>query len=166
MLATHFQTLARYNDWANRTVYDATALLSEAECCKNRPAAYFGSILKTLNHLLVVDNLWFPRLNGISRSDLKLDQVLHDDLTELRAAREAEDARIVAQVDAIGEAALAADCTYNDSKGNPWTMPVWQMLATVFNHQTHHRGQVHALLKDAGAEPPSLDLPVYLRSVK
>ncbi len=165
MLATQFQTLAGYNAWANRTVYDAAALLSGAECRKDRAAAYFGSILKTLNHLLVVDYLWFPRLNGISPSDLKLDQVLHDDLVELRVAREAEDARIVAQVDALGEAALAADCAFRDTRGKPWTMPVWQILATVFNHETHHRGQVHALLKDAGAEPPSLDLPVYLRSI-
>ena len=109
----------------------------------------WGSILKTLNHLLVVDYLWFPRLNGISPSALKLDQVLHDDLAELRRVREMEDARIIAQVDAINEAALAADCTFRDSKGKPWTMPVWQILTTVFNHQTHHRGQVHALLKDA-----------------
>jgi uncharacterized damage-inducible protein DinB len=164
MLATQFQTLARYNAWANRALYDAAGNLSDAECQKDRGAAYFGSILKTLNHLLVVDRLWFPRLKGISPSNVRLDQILHDDLGELRAAREAEDARIVAQVDAMGEAALAADCAFRDTKGKPWTMPAWQILATVFNHETHHRGQVHALLKDAGTEPPSLDLPVYLRS--
>ncbi len=163
MLAANFAMLARYNAWANRALYDAAEGLGAAACREARPAAYFGSILGTLNHLLVVDYLWYPRLNGISRSDLKLDQVLHDTLVALRAAREAEDARIIEQVEAIDEAALAADCTFRDSKGNPWTMPVWQILATVFNHQTHHRGQVHGLIKDAGAEPPSLDIPVYLR---
>lgn len=164
MLSTQFQTLARYNAWANRALYDAAGSLSDAECRKLRSAAYFDSILNTLNHLLVVDRLWFPRLNGNSPSGAKLDQILHDELAELRAARETEDAGIIAQVDALDEAALAADCAFSDTKGKPWSMPVWQILATVFNHQTHHRGQVHALLKDAGVEPPSLDLPVYLRS--
>ena len=114
----------------------------------------------------MVDYLWFPRLNGISRTDLKLDQMLFKDLAELRAAREAEDARIIAQVGAMDEAGLAASCAFKDSKGNPWTMPAWQILATVFNHQTHHRGQAHALIKEAGAEPPSLDLPVYVRTLE
>jgi len=165
MVTQYFSTLARYNDWANRTVYDAAALISGAECRKNRSAAYFGSILKTLNHLLVVDRLWFPRLNGISPNNLKLDQVLYDDLSALRNAREAEDTGIIAQVETMGAADLAADCDFLDTKGRSWTMPAWQILTTVFNHETHHRGQVHALLTDAGTEPPSLDLPVYLRTV-
>ncbi len=163
MLAENFAMLARYNAWANRTLYDAAEALGEAECSKARPAAFFGSILGTLNHLLVVDYLWFPRLQGISRSDLKLDQVLHADLKALRAARTTEDARIISQVDAIDPKTLAEDCAFKDTKGRPWAMPVWQILATVFNHQTHHRGQAHALLKAAGAEPPPLDIPVYLR---
>jgi len=166
MLATHFQTLARFNAWANRTIYDAAEALGETEYRKERPAAYFGSILKTLNHLLIVDYLWFARLDGVSRTDLKLDQVLHDDFAALRLAREAEDARIIAQVDGIDELRLAEDHAFKDSRGNSWTLPAWQMLATVFNHQTHHRGQVHALIKEAGAEPPPLDIPVYLRSLK
>ncbi len=164
MPTEHYRTLARYNAWANRTLYDAAGRLSSAECAKARSAAYFGSILNTLNHLLVVDYLWFARLKGTSRSDLKLDGVLHHDLAELRAAREAEDAGILALVETLDEAALAANCAFNDTKGKAWSMPVWQILATVFNHETHHRGQVHALLKDAGEEPPALDLPVYLRA--
>ena len=165
MLPTQANLFAGYNAWANRTLYDAAQGLGEAACRETRPAAYFGSILGTLNHVLVTDYLWFPRLNGISRSDLKLNQVLFDDLAELRAAREAEDARIIDQVGAMDETSLAANCAFRDSRGNPWTMPAWQILATVFNHQTHHRGQAHALIKEAGAEPPSLDLPVYVRTL-
>lgn len=166
MLAANFAMLARYNAWANRVLYDAAGELGEAKCREQHAAGFFKSILGTLNHLLVVDYMWFPRLEGVSRSDLTLDQTLHDNLTELRAAREAEDARIIAQVGAIDDAALANDCSFKDSKGNPWTMPAWQVLATVFNHETHHRGQAHALIKAAGGEPPSLDIPVYLRSLK
>ena len=165
MNTTQAKLFAGYNAWANRTLFDAAEALGEAACRKPSAAAYFGSILGTLNHLLVVDYLWFPRLEGVSRSDLRLDQVLFDDLAALRKAREAEDARIVAQVAALDEADFAAECAFRDSKGNPWSMPTWQILTTVFNHQTHHRGQAHALIKEAGAEPPSLDIPVYLRSL-
>ena len=165
MHPTQANLFTGYNAWANRTLYDAAQDLGETACRETRPAAYFGSILGTLNHILVTDYLWFPRLNGISRTDLKLNQTLFDDLPSLRAAREAEDARIIAQVGGLDEAGLAASCAFKDSRGNPWTMPAWQILATVFNHQTHHRGQAHALIKEAGAEPPSLDLPVYVRSL-
>ena len=164
MHLTQAKLFAGYNAWANRTLFDVVQDLGEAACRETRPAAFFGSILGTLNHLLVVDYLWFPRLDGVSRTDLKLNQVLFDDLAELRAAREAEDARIIAQVGAMDETSLAASCAFKDSRGNPWTMPLRTMLATIFNHQTHHRGQVHALLKDAGLTPPSLDLPVFLRA--
>ena len=165
MHPTQANLFAGYNAWANRTLFDVVQDIGEAACRETRPAAFFGSILGTLNHLLVVDYLWFPRLNGVSRTDLKLNQILFEDLAELRAAREAEDARIIAQVGAMDEASLAANCDFKDGRGNPWTMPAWQILATVFNHQTHHRGQAHALIKEAGAEPPSLDLPVYVRTL-
>ena len=166
MLAANYAMLARFNAWANKAIYKAAEDLGETKRRAPQPAAYFGSILGTLNHQLIVDYMWFPRLEGVSRTDLKLNQTLHENFDELRAAREAEDARIIKQVDAIDEAKLATDCTFKDSKGNPWTMATWQILSTVFNHQTHHRGQVHALIKASGAEPPALDIPVYLRSLK
>ena len=165
MSPIHYQTMARYNAWANGQVFDAAARLPDDAYRAARPAAYFGSLHGTLNHVLVVDLLWFARLDGSRVGPLRLDQILHDDLAALRAARAGEDARIVALVDALDEEALAKERDFKDTRGDSRSMPVWQILATVFNHQTHHRGQAHALLKDAGLEPPSLDLPVYLRSV-
>ncbi|MFQ5776219.1 MAG: DinB family protein [Kiloniellaceae bacterium] len=164
MLHEHFRTMARYNAWANGEVYDAASGLPEAEYKRERPAAFFGSIHATLNHLLVVDRLWFGRVEGVDPGPLRLDQILNDDFDALRAARAAEDRRIIDLVEGLDEDALAGDRTFKDTKGNLWTMPLRTMLATVFNHQTHHRGQVHALLKEAGVAPPPLDLPVYLRA--
>lgn len=166
MLAAHYQLMAQFNAWVNRTIYDATAALGDAECRKTRPEAYFGSIHNTLNHLLVVDRLWFTRIEGKPPPALKLNQILYDDAGELRAARAQEDARIVALVDGFAEDDLATSITYKDTFGKPWTMLRWHMLSTVFNHQTHHRGQIHAMIKEAGAEPPPMDVPVYLRSLK
>ena len=161
MLHDHFRTLARFNAWANTKIYDAVGALPVGECEKMRPAAYFGSIHGSLNHLLVVDRLWFGRVEGVDRGITSLDQILHDGFDELQRAREAEDTRIIALVDGLEEAALGADLSYSSLAGDPYAMPLRIVLAAVFNHQTHHRGQVHALLKEAGAEPPALDIPVY-----
>jgi uncharacterized damage-inducible protein DinB len=92
----------------------------------------------------------------------RLDEILYDDFTGLRAAREAEDERIVALLQGMDEADLATDRRFAlISEPGERVMGVHLMLTTVFNHQTHHRGQVHAMLKDAGVEPPGLDIVLY-----
>ncbi len=84
----------------------------------------------------------------------------------LRAAREAEDERIVGLVRGMAEADLTQDCRFTlISEPGERVMQPQVMLSTVFNHQTHHRGQVHAMLKEAGAEPPRLDLINYPEAV-
>ncbi len=161
MLHDHFRTMARFNAWANARVYDAVGALPEGEYLKARSAAYFGSIHGTLNHLLATDRVWVGRVEGVDRGITALDQILCDDLAALRTARETEDERIITLVDGLDEIALAGDLSYRSIVGGTLTLPLRVALAAVFNHQTHHRGQVHALIKDAGAEPPALDIPVY-----
>ena len=162
MLQDHFRMMGRFNAWANRRVYEAAAALGDGDYRKTRPAAFFGSIHGTLNHLLVVDHLWFGRIEGTDPGITGLDQILHDDLAGLRAAREVEDARIVGLIDAMSEDELEREVSFKLKTGASVTMPVRHMLATVLNHQTHHRGQVHALLKEAGVPPPPLDIVYYL----
>ncbi|MDX1422166.1 MAG: DinB family protein [Kiloniellales bacterium] len=159
----HFRMLAGFNRWANDRVYDAAAALGDADYHKTRACAFFGSIHGTLNHLLVVDRLWFGRLAGSVPPIASLDETLYDDFAGLRAAREAEDARIIAQVGNLEEADLSRDCRFTllSQPGAEKVMKPSLMLATVFNHQTHHRGQVHAMLKEAGVEPPGLDIILY-----
>jgi uncharacterized damage-inducible protein DinB len=163
MSTDHFNLLAGFNAWANHTLFAAAAALPEAEYRKTRSAAYFGSIHGTLNHNLVVDRLWFGRMEGVDPGVSSLDQIVYDDLDSLRAARAAEDARIIETVERLDEASLTREYDYTDTQGRPWRMRVDHTLATVFNHQTHHRGQVHALIKEAGAEPPALDIIMCLR---
>jgi uncharacterized damage-inducible protein DinB len=159
----HFRMLAGFNRWANGRVYDAAGTLGDTEYHKTRACAFFGSIHGTLNHLLVVDRLWFGRLAGSVPPIASLDEILYDDFAGLRAAREAEDARIIAQVRDLEEPDLSRDCRFTllSQPGEEKVMKPSLMLATVFNHQTHHRGQVHAMLKEAGAEPPGLDIILY-----
>ena len=163
MLTDHFRMLARYNAWANRRIYDAAAALPEADYRRPRPCAFFTSIHGTLNHLLVVDRLWLARIGRVNHGIEGLDQVLHDDLAALRRAQGTSDARMIELVDGLGEADLAGERRYTMLSA-PGTncSPVQHILATLFNHQTHHRGQVHAMLKETPVPPPPLDIIDFL----
>jgi uncharacterized damage-inducible protein DinB len=164
MTPDHFRTLARYNQWANRRLYGACAQLDDAEYRKRRPA-FFGSIHGTLNHLLVGDRVWLGRIEHVPSGIERLDQILYDDFAALRAAREAEDRRIIALVDRLDAAALAETLDYANMAGTPQRTRLDWVLTHVFNHETHHRGQAHGLLSQTAVAPPPLDLIFYLREV-
>ncbi|CAN5552362.1 DinB family protein [soil metagenome] len=159
-----FQMFAGYNAWANHRLHAACAQLVEADYKAER-GAFFGSIHGALNHLMVTDRLWLARLRGEALPPHGLDAVIFDDLATLREARTHEDAALSAQVAGLTDAQLAADFRWTrTSDGAVVVQPMWAMLAHVFNHQTHHRGQVHGLLSQAGIDPPSLDLPVFQKA--
>ncbi len=163
MLTDHFRMLTRYNAWANRRVYDAAAALPEADYRRPRPCAFFTSIHGTLNHLLVVDRLWLARIEGAIHGIESLDQILHDDLAALRRAQAASDAHLIELADGLGEADLAGERDYIMlSAPGMRSSAVHDILATLFNHQTHHRGQVHAMLKETPVPPPPLDIIDFL----
>jgi len=160
----HFLTFARYNAWANGRVYDAAATLGDAEYRRDR-RGFFGSIHGTLNHILVGDRLWLNRLTGEGENPPSLDVILFDALTDLRRAREAEDERLLRLVEGYGETDLTGELSYTNIAGGRFTQPLTQVLGHVFNHQTHHRGQVHDMLSQAGMSPPALDLIYFIREV-
>lgn len=162
-MKAHFQRMAAYNRWANARLYEAVGQLSPAEIAAPR-SGFFPSLLKTLNHLLVGDTVWIVRLEGTgSHGITSLEQILHTDFAALRAARTAMDDRIVAFVDRLAPSRLAEDLVYRTVAGDPMRTQVAQVLAHFFNHQTHHRGQAHAMLSDAKVSPPVLDLIYFLR---
>lgn len=160
----HFQTFARYNTWANARLYDACGALSGEDYFAER-GAFFGSIHGTLNHIMVGDRAWMGRLEGVASGVKSLDESLFGDFDALRAARADEDGRIVGYVDGLTAEGLGQDLHYKSVAGDPFVTPVHQVLAHVFNHQTHHRGQVHDLLSQTEAAPPPLDLIYYLREL-
>jgi uncharacterized damage-inducible protein DinB len=162
MTPDHFQTFARYNAWANDRLYDACGQLSDADFRASRQA-FFGSILGTLNHILVGDRAWLGRIEGVPSGIKRLDEILFEDLAGLRQARKAENERIVRLTGTLDAEALARDLVYRTTAGVEHTTPLVWVLSHMFNHQTHHRGQVHALLSQTTVKPPPLDLIFFLR---
>ena len=159
----HYTTFAGYNAWANRRLYDAAALLSDADYRADQ-GAFFKSMHGTLNHLLTTDRVWMKRFTGEGDAPDRLDTILHERLTDLRTAREAEDRRIVDFVDSLDDARIAGSIRYRRvSTPEVFEQALAPALAHWFNHQTHHRGQVHAILTGLVGRAPELDLLFYQR---
>ncbi len=160
-----FAMFAGYNRWANERLYRAARSLPDADYRADR-GAFFGSLHGTLNHLVVTDRVWMRRFTRTGPVQTRLDEILFDDLDALEGARRAEDERIIAYVDGLSEAEIAATFTYRTiTQPSDITQPLGPALAHFFNHQTHHRGQAHCLVTEiAGNEAmPPLDLILFQR---
>ena len=154
---------ARYNGWANDRLYAATAELSPHKFGEDR-GAFFGGMMGTLNHLLVTDRIWMRRFTGEGPAPTALNTILHKDFATLRTERTKEDARLIAYVEGLSEADLAATITYRPiTSPRVITQKLGPTLSHLFNHQTHHRGQAHAILTGFDREAPSLDLIAFQR---
>ena len=149
--------LARYNRVANQRIYESCAQLDDHEYRKARQGS-FGSIHALLNHLLLADRIWMSRFEGGGRTTPALNTVLHDEFPALRSARIEQDARIEDFFAALDPAFLARSLSYTNSKGKDCIDPAPVAFAHFFNHQTHHRGQIHVMLSQTPVPPPSLDL--------
>jgi uncharacterized damage-inducible protein DinB len=161
--ADHYRMFGHYNAWANKRLYDASARLSTEQYRADR-GAFFKSVHGTLNHLLATDRIWMQRFTGEGEAPDRLDAILFDTLDQLRAAREAEDRRIIDFVDRLDDARIAGTIKYRRvSTPEVFEQPLGPALAHWFNHQTHHRGQVHALLTGLAGQAPELDLLIYQR---
>jgi len=160
----HFMMFAAYNQWANSRVYDAALDLTDEEF--NRPVgAAFGSMMGTLNHLLVTDRIWMKRFTSEGDAPAALDAIIHRGLGALRMARETEDRRIVEWVADLGESELGGRFTYMTvSDMRTISQRLAPALAHLFNHQTHHRGQAHMILTVLGKPSVALDLIYFQRT--
>ena len=154
---------ADYNAWANERLYGAVARLPDSDFRADR-GAFFKSLHGTLNHILVGDKVWMRRFTGEGDLPSRLDATLHENLPDLWAARQSEDARIRNYVAPLDEAAMAGRIRYRTIT-NPASVEqeLGPALDHFFNHQTHHRGQAHAILTGLGHEAPSLDLMLLHR---
>ncbi len=165
-MKAHFDTFARYNEWANRRLYAAAAELSDIQYRSDR-GAFFRSMHGTLNHLLATDRIWMQRITGTGDAPDRLDAILFEDLPGLRRAREAEDRRIVDHVTALSEADLLGVIRYRRvTTPDLFEQKLAPALAHLFNHQTHHRGQAHAILTGLVGRAPELDLLMFQRLVE
>jgi uncharacterized damage-inducible protein DinB len=166
---------AGYNTWMNRRLYAHCATLTDEERRRER-GAFFGSIHRTLNHLLIADRVWMSRFTGdrerFTSRDASgaaialrsLGDEIYGDLDQLRRERVATDADIEAFVSDLTAEQLAGTLTYRTTTGVAMEHPMWWALTHFFNHQTHHRGQVTTLLSQAGIDPGVTDLIAYIRN--
>ena len=162
-MKTHFVMMANYNKWANARLFREAGPLQKA-LYRKEVGAYFRSLHGTLNHLLVADRIWMRRLTGTGEHPEKLDAILFEDLASLHAARVEEDDRIIAFVESLDEVAFEEALDYRTLNGTPQRQRRREILAHLFNHETHHRGQAHAILTVLGvAEPEPLDLLMMQR---
>jgi uncharacterized damage-inducible protein DinB len=159
----------RYNRWMNDKLYGLVATLSD-EARKCDRGAFFKSIHGTLNHLLLADRVWLARFKSVAVPDgfmapggiRSLDQELYDDFEDLRRERAHTDDELTAWISALTHEQLAAPLVYL-RRGQRQESPLWWAVAHLFNHQTHHRGQVTALLTQQGCDPGVTDLFAMLR---
>jgi len=162
----HYTMFAGYNAWANRRLYDAAALLSDADYRADK-GAFFKSMHGTLNHLLATDRIWMKRFTGEGEAPERLDAILHDHLADLDAARTKEDRRIVAYIDSLDDERLNGVIRYRRvSTPEEFVQPLMPALDHWLNHQTHHRGQAHMILTSLGKTAPELDLLYFQRLQK
>lgn len=162
-MKANFEMLAAYNAWVNARLYGAVGKIPDRDYRADH-GAFFGSLHGTLNHLLLGDRIWMHRFTGEGEEPARLDEILYDGFSELRQARRAEDARIVAYVGALSEGDLKGTIRYRTTR-NPTEIEQYlaPLLTHFFNHQTHHRGQAHCLLTKLTGEAPSFDLLVFQR---
>lgn len=160
----NYHMLADYNAWANRLVYAAAAELTDEELHRNT-GAFFGSIFATLSHLITADRIWLHRFTGEGPKPKALNEQPYDRFADLRAARILDDQRIIAYVQSLTPEQVDGVFSYTPVTSSEIVhQKLWPALTHFFNHQTHHRGQVHAGLTSLGKSSLSLDLIYFVRS--
>jgi uncharacterized damage-inducible protein DinB len=169
MTPEYARVMARCNRWMNEKLYAIVEKLTDEERKKDR-GAFFGSIHRTLNHLLLADRVWLARFTGVELKEGELgpggirtlDQELYADFDELRRERAKTDDEIDAYVATLTEEKLAGTLRYL-RHGVVNEFPLWHAVTHFFNHQTHHRGPgddaAHAGRTRSGRDGSPDDVP-------
>ncbi len=157
-MKSHFAMMADYNAWANGRLYRMASQLPD-EQYRRDVGAYFKSLHGTLNHIMCADLIWMRRLTGAGEHPTNLDAIIFDDFPSLSAARKQEDQRIMGYVESLSDTQIDETWDCRTLNGALQKQRRRDILAHLFNHQTHHRGQAHAILTVLGVrEPDGLDL--------
>ncbi len=165
----HVQLMARYNRWQNGSIYAAADTLTEAQRREAR-GAFWGSIHLTLWHILWSDQNWMRRFTGRPSPWFEYGgqawpktpkESVGMEITwqELRRQRAAFDEIVMAWAGDVKADWLAETCTYTHGTGRVFSLPYWTLVTHMFNHETHHRGQVHCLITQMGGKPEDTDIP-------
>lgn len=160
---SQFELLADYNLWMNEKMYSTCSSLSNAELMEDR-GTFFKSVYHTLNHIVYGDLAFMSRFTGEPEIAPDLGVELFSTFSQLKTARFELDTRIVDWVKTLEEKWLSEVQTYTSKvDGKSRSIPRWVLLIHMFNHQTHHRGQVTTLLSQLGLDVGSTDIPFMAR---
>ncbi|MDD5412345.1 MAG: DinB family protein [Methylobacter sp.] len=171
----HLRLLSHYNQWMNDKLYNTAAQLPADEISRNR-GAFFGSLLGTLNHIMVADIIWLQRFSDHPEQHPALDQIrsmpkpqalaqtLLDDFAELSAERRKLDATIITWCEQLDASDLNYKLAYHNMKGEAAVKNFGSLMLHFFNHQTHHRGQATTLLSQQGLDVGVTDLLALIES--
>lgn len=162
----HYRRYARYNAWMNQSLLDASLSLS-VDLQNKDQRIFFQSIVGSWNHILVGDLLWLNRLAVIFPiiddaidnwpKPTQLNQILYKDLEQLAHKRQQLDELIIQWCDFLRESDSGDQLQYSNSQEEPQVKPLPDILQHLFNHQTHHRGQITALLSQLGVDYGTTD---------
>jgi uncharacterized damage-inducible protein DinB len=171
----HVRLMASYNAWINSKLYAAAGKLPAEDLALDRKA-FFGSLLGTLNHLVVTDTMWLKRftlhpanyreLDPVRRlpQPTGLNQILFTDFDKLSRHRKTLDAVISGWANSVTDADLDHVLRYANTKGVVSDKRFFSLVMHLFNHQTHHRGQATTLLSQAGVNVGVTDLLALIRN--
>jgi uncharacterized damage-inducible protein DinB len=161
-MKSYFSMLARYNLWATRKLYEHVDILSEDDY-RGDCGLFFRSVHGTLNHLLVGGDLvWYPRFaHGASPQGVSLSDEVEQNRVALKARLLQSGERWCALIESFHVGRYQDQIEYTTMRGTRALLPFAATLAHVFNHGTHHRGQISAAITAQGHECPEIDL-VYM----
>jgi len=155
----YYRMMADYNRWMNQSIFASCNRLSEHQRRQDM-GAFFQSIHGTLDHILYGDKAWMGRFVNEPFTVTTIGQLLYDDFAELRAEREREDQRIADWAQSLSDQWLQEPFIYTSNVDKQERCaPAWVLVTHMFNHQTHHRGQVTTLLSQLGVDPGVTDIP-------
>jgi len=177
LLKDHVCLMADYNQWMNQKVYEAAGTLAEHVLHEDK-GAFFGSIFATLKHIMVADTIWLQRfatalpahqalsqIVELPHSD-SLDTLVCDTFMQLKIRRQLLDETLSELADTLSDAELAQAVRFMNPKGIESSKNLFSLLMHVFNHQTHHRGQVTTLLSQSGVDVGITDLAFIIPDMK
>jgi uncharacterized damage-inducible protein DinB len=155
----YISAFAQYNAWQNGNILAAAGALTD-EQRKMPLGAYFGSIMGTLSHLLWGDTTWLNRLTNTPYTiePLSKSSTAFAEWDTYKETRINMDQRLLRWSLEIDELWLNGQLHYKTSTGADNALPTWLVITHLFNHQTHHRGQVHCMLTQLGITPPDTDI--------
>ena len=157
--SNYFDSLSKYNIWMNQKLYTVCDSIND-DVRKKDMGAFFGSIHRTLDHILYGDKAWLERLRDRSFTPRNIGETLHEEWGALKTERFAIDQEIDAWIQTLTEESLGSIFTFTsnvDKKER--SIPTRILVQHLFNHQTHHRGQLTVLLSQLGLKYGSTDLP-------